>query len=175
MVREKKMSASNFRLYEISNDYIKAIDSLVIPGELDSIEREKLIEGMKDSFENKCLNVARYIKNLEAEHAAIKQAADDMAERAKRVAKHAESLTEYLRYNIEKTGLCDPIKSPEFDIKLATNPPALVIFDAELIPDLYKIKREVIDIDKKLLKQDIKDGFDVEGCRIEQKKRLVIK
>jgi len=163
---------SKFTLYQITEDYTRAIDSLL---DIDQEGHELALDILKDNFETKCLNLARYIKNLTAEYTMIKQAADDMAERAKKVAKRAEYLTEYLRTNLEKSGLAEKIKSPEFDISLANNPPSLVIFDASLIPDLYKVTEEVITIDKTLLKQDIKDGFEVEGCRIEQKKRLVIK
>ncbi len=167
------MSIQNFRLYQLAIEYERAIDHLEISedGNMDS----SLVDAIQDDFETKCIATAKYIKNLEGEHSAMKEAAAAMTERARKAAKRIESLTEYLRSNIEKTGLADPIKCAEFDIKLANNPPSLVIFDASLIPDLYKITEEVIKIDKALLKSDIKDGFEVEGCRIEQKKRLVIK
>jgi len=165
------MSIQNFRLYQIAADYEKAIDT-ICEGQKDS---ESLLDEIKGSFNEKAIAVARYIRNLEIEAEAIKEAAKAMTERYKRVQKHAESLTEYLKFNIEKTGLLDPIKTVEFDIKLQKNPPALIIDDAMIIPDMYKVRREVVDIDNKQLKQDILDGFEVEGARCESKTRLVIK
>ena len=165
------MSADNFKLYHLTAEYERAID------QLENCEEgaDLALDAIKDGFEKKCVAVAKYIKNKEVECNAMKEAANAMAERAKKAAKRIESLTEYLRYNIEKTGLDEPISCPEFDIKLAQNPASLVIFDSTLIPDMYKVTEEHVVIDKALLKQDIKDGFEVEGARLESKKRLVIK
>jgi hypothetical protein len=167
------MSVQNFRLYQLTLEYERALDHL-IPSEDGNID-EALINEIKDNFELKCINVAKYIKCREAEYLAMKEAVAAMTERAKKAAKRIESLTEYLRFNLEKVKLEKPISCPEFDIKLAQNPPSLVIYDTTLIPDMYKVTEEVIVIDKALLKQDIKDGFEVEGARIETKMRVVIK
>ena len=130
---------------------------------------------MKDIFDNKCINVAKYIKNLEAEEAAISSAMKDMGMREKKITARINSLTAYLKNNMERTGSLDPIKCPEFVIKLRNNPPSLVIFDEALIPDTYLLIKEVYSFDKMAIKKDIQDGFGVEGARIENKKSLVIK
>lgn len=163
------MSNDNFRLYTLTNDYQRALDN-AIEG-----EEPKELEDIKDSFEKKCIAVAKYIKNKEAECNAIEEAAHAMAERAKKAANRISSLTEYLRFNIEKSGLADPISCPEFEIKICKNPSSLIIFDSALIPDMYKIIEEHIMINKALLKYDIKNGFEVEGACLESKTRLVIK
>lgn len=168
------MSKSRLHLYEISSDYIRAMDKLVTQFE-DKKEHEEFIYDLQDNFEDKAINVAKYVMTLEAEANAIKSAADAMMSRYKSVSKNASDLKDYLRYHIEKTGLLDEIKSPECNIKLALNPPKLVIFDADLIPDCYKQVVETIKIDQAEIKKDIKDGLDVEGCKIVQEKRVVIK
>jgi|SRR6185437_3456311 len=162
------MTKSTLRLFKISNDYVQAMDHL-------QEGSEEFLGELQDSFEAKSINVAKYILTLEAEAVAIKASADAMAKRHKSVSKHAESLRNYLRFHIEKTGLIDPIKSPECEIKLALNPPKLVIFNPDLIPDCYKKVVETIKIDEAEIKKDIKDGLDVEGCKLEQATRVVIK
>lgn len=159
------------KLYEISNDYERAIDNLLMSENQD----ESKLEEIKDIFDKKCINVAKYIKNLEAEHKAIDDAAKAMKERATRIQTHIDSLTAYLQFNMEKTGLLDPIKCPEFDIKLQTNPPSLIIEDETLIPDVYVVTKEVKSFDKVAMKKDILEGFEIEGARVESRKRLVIK
>ncbi len=161
---------SNFKLYEITNNYNSLLDKC-LSGEEDI----KLIDELIDDFDNKSLNVARYILNLEAESEAIKKAADEMLKRSKSLSNAANSLRNYLKDNIEKTGLIDPIKCAHFVIKLKKNPPSLVVDNEEIIPDAYKIKTEVISIDKNAIKRDILEGFLVEGARVETKKTLVIK
>lgn len=166
------MSICNFKLYEISNEYERAIDALLMSEEKD----ESKIEEIKDLFDKKCINVAKYIKNLEAEWNAVSQAAKLMSERARKIYANKESLTEYLQYNMEKTGLLDSIKCIEFEkFQLQNNPPSLVIENEELIPDIYIITKELKSFDKNSMKKDILDGFEIEGARVEQKKRLVIK
>jgi len=162
---------NRFKLYEISNEYERAIDALVDDEKVDLSQ----IEELKDVFDNKCINVAKYIKNLEIEQEAINNVIKNMSLREKRLLTQIDSLTTYLKFNIEKTGLIDPIKCPEFVIKLRNNPPSLVIDDESLIPDLYIITKEVKNFDKNAIKKDILDGFEVEGARVEHKKILVIK
>ena len=162
---------TTFKLYEISNEYERAIDALLNDeaGDLSKIDE------LKDIFDNKCINVAKYIKNLETEQQAVNDCIKKMCEREKKLAVRIESLTTYLKFNMEKTGLIDPIKCPEFSIKFRNNPPSLVIEDESLIPDLYIITKEVKSIYKNAIKKDILDGFEVEGARVESKKTLVIK
>lgn len=159
------------KLFEISQDYIRAIEHAFT----DEGDLSQNIAELKDSFETKCYAVGKYIKNLEAEHEAIKNAANAMAARAKAVENKVKNLTEYLRFHLEASGLADPLKFIEFDIKLQQNPPAVVIYNAGIIPDMYKKIKEEISIDKKAIMQSIKDGFSVEGARLESIKRLVIK
>lgn len=164
------MPIETFKLYQIASQYERALDQF-----LDDPNQADLLDSMKGSFSDKCIATAKYIKSREAEYNAMSEAAKSMTERAKKAANRIESLTEYLRYNIEKTGLIDAIICPEFDIKLAINPPALVIFDAELIPDMFKIEETVVKLDKDAIKRQIKDGFEVDGCKLESRKRLIIK
>src|SRR6185503_20120315 len=124
------MSVCRFKLYEISNDYERAIDALLLSEEE---KDESKIAEIKDLFELKCINVAKYIKNMQAEADAIHKVMEQMAARVGKIEAHIDSLTAYLQYNMEKTGLTDTIKSPEFDIKLKTNPPSLLIENEELI------------------------------------------
>lgn len=168
------MSLSNFKLYEIANEYLIAIDSLLDNPELDP-GYETTLAAVNGAFEDKSIAVASYIRNLEIESEAIKTAAKEMLDRAKQLEKASESLRDYLKTNIESTGLTDPIKCNYFTIKLQQNPGALVIDDANLLPDIYKIVKEVVSYDKMAIKKDIEDGFTVEGARIVKNKRLVIK
>lgn len=165
---------NSLKLYQITDQYLKAIHSLLDPNETEE-DRIKLINAIDDSFDNKVINTAKVIKTLDAEYQAAKNAADEMAKHAKSLAADRDGLIKYLKWNIETSGLLDPISCAEFKIKLQQNPASLDIYDAELIPDLYKTQEIVIKIDNAKLKQDIKDGFEVDGARLVSEKRLVIK
>lgn len=165
------MLNSGFKLYQITNEYQKAIDALLNNEDGAQIELDKL----KDTFDNKIINTVKYMRNIESEYNAVKSAADAMTERARGLAKEIEFLERYMLTNLEETGLVDAIKCPEFSVKIQSNPASVEIVDAALVPDAYITEEVVKKINKNAIKQDIKDGFDVEGVKLVVKKRLVIK
>lgn len=165
------MHNRGFRLYEITNDYKRAIDALLNSDEGSQIA----IDEIKDNFDNKIIATAKYLKNIEAEYASVKAAADAMTARVKKLAGEMEYLENYMINNIQETGLAEAIKSPEFCVEVKSNPASLEILNADMIPDIYKVVKEVVSFDKNAIKKDIKDGFDVDGAKLVVKKRLVIK
>ena len=60
-------------------------------------------------------------------------------------------------------------------IQLNKKPWALVIEDESLIPDEYKKEKTTISIDKKQLKEDIKEWVIIDGVSIKEDYTLVIK
>jgi hypothetical protein len=162
------MSISNFKLYEISTEYQRAIELML------SENNDVFIKEIEDTFDNKNIAVAKYTKNLESEYDEVIKASDAMLKRAKRLSKNFETLRAHIKSNLESTGLLDPIKCPEFVIKIAKNRSSLVIDNDELIPDIYKKTKEVITFDKVAIKKDIESGFEVDGARIHHNTRLTI-
>jgi hypothetical protein len=175
------------KLYEISNEYQQILDFALYSKDLEYTKDGEVLEHntnevlnaelekIKESFENKAIAVAMYIRNLEADAEAISNAILGMQERSRRFAKQANSLREYLQFNIEKTGITDKIKCPHFQISVKTNPESLVIIDESLIPDIYIKEKIVKSVDKISIKKDIQAGFEVEGTKLERNKVLVIK
>lgn len=175
------------KLYEISNEYQSLLDLISSAVNLEVTNDGEVLEYdlngsldaelrlIKDSFENKAIAVAMYIRNLEADAEAIASVISEMRERSLRYAKQANSLREYLKFNMEKTGITDKIKCPAFEIRIKTNPESLVILDESLIPDIYIKEKIVKSVDKVSIKKDIQAGFEVEGTKLERNKVLVIK
>lgn len=60
-------------------------------------------------------------------------------------------------------------------VQLNKKPWALVIEDESLVPDEYKKEKITISVDKKQLKEDIKEGVIIEGVSIKEDYTLVIK
>lgn len=63
----------------------------------------------------------------------------------------------------------------EFKITTKLNPPRVDILDEEKIPDNYKREKISIEIDKKKISEVLKLGIDVDGARLIQERKLVIK
>jgi hypothetical protein len=160
------------RLYELSSDYLRALDEL---SELDDLPLESIadtLEGLAGAWEDKALNVARYIRNLEAEATAIDEAKKRMEVRARVTAHKAARLRDYLKGELEKTGLKP--KAPDVALRLQANPPAVVLDDETRIPEDYRRTQVVSTILKAEIAAAIKAGKEITGAHLEQSRRLVI-
>lgn len=160
------------RLYELTSDYLHALDEL---SEMDDLPMEAIadtLEGLAGAWEDKALNVARYIRNLEAEASAIDGAKKRMEVRARVTAHKAARLRDYLKGELEKTGLKP--KAPDVALRLQANPPAVVLDDETRIPADYRRTQVVSTILKAEIAAAIKAGKEIAGAHLEQSRRLVI-
>lgn len=120
-------------------------------------------------------NVAAVFRNLESDAKQIKEAEQQLAERRKAIEKRAESLRNYLKTNMEIAGI-SKIECPWFVVSIAQNPEAVTVEDESLIPrDYFKEIPATYQLDKALVKQAIKDGFEVPGARLSRGTSLRIK
>lgn len=160
------------RLYELSADYLHALDEL---SEMDDLPPEAIadtLEGLAGAWADKALNVARYIRNLEAEATAIDEAKKRMEQRARVTAHKATRLRDYLQGELEKTGL-QP-KAADVAVRLQYNPPAVVLDDETRLPEDYRRTQVVTTILKAEIAAAIKAGKAIAGAHLEQSQRLVI-
>lgn len=162
-------------LYQIATEYRIALNESFVDDELAMLDQVNKLNSLNDDIENKAVNIAAYIKNLEIESENVKAAIKEMQERAKRLENRAENLSNYLKLNLESCGVLEVRKSPHFLIKIKTNPPSVVIEDENLISDEYKKVKHVITIDKTAIKKDMANGVIIEGARIETRTRIEIK
>ncbi len=160
------------RLYELSADYLRALDALAEMDDLPPDAIADTLEGLAGAWQDKALNVARYVRNLEAEAAAIEEAKKRMETRAKVTANQAARLKAYLKAELERTGLTP--KAPDLALRLQNNPPAVVLDDVTKIPDAYRRTETVTSILKAEIGAALKAGQAIAGARLEQSRRLVI-
>lgn len=163
---------ATIRLYELSADYLNALDALA---DLDDLPPEVItdtLEALAGVWEDKALNVARYIRNLEAEADAIEEAKKRMEIRAKTMTNRAARLKDYLKAELERTGLKP--KAPDVALSLRTNPPSVILEDESRIPDDYRRTETVTRILKSEISNALKAGARIPGARLEQSRRLVI-
>jgi len=174
------MSTSTLRLYEIADNYLQALEDLADIEELSAEVIADTLEALQGNFEHKAISVGAYIHSLEAEASAIEEARKSMEVRRRSLERHAGRLREYLKQQMERTGLRrikvppERTKAPCIILRLQANPPSVTIEDEAVIPEYYK--QEVITV--KVLKAEIaralKAGEEVPGARPEHSNRLVI-
>lgn len=165
----------NLTLYDISNQ-LQQLNALSESEEIPVEVLNDTLDGLQGTFEEKAIQVAKYVLSLEANYAAIYAAAKSMRDRGDRQKKKADQIKSYLHIHLMATST-KRIESPELTINRRSNPPALVIVNEHIIPDRFWIAPPVPDrvIDKATLKSAIKAGEVIDGAFVDQGERLEIK
>lgn len=162
-------------LYELAHAYKDAADKLSdldLPPEV----IEDTLESLSGDLEVKATNTAMVVRNLEAMAAAIKDAETQMAARRKALENRAARVRDYLLSNMMVAGI-SKIECPYFKLAVRDNPPAVEVYQPEMIPAQYMKQPEPPPPapDKTAIKEALKAGQDVPGCRLTQGKRLEIR
>lgn len=164
---------STLRLYQIADDYLNALEALA---ELENLPPEAIadtLEGLSGTFQDKAANVAAYIRTLEAEAAAIADARKAMEQRENALERHAARLRDYLKGQMERTGI-PRVKNAWVTVRVQPNPPSVVIDDETLLPNRFKQSVTTLKLLKSDIARALKAGQSVFGARLEQTTRLVI-
>lgn len=163
------------RLFEISGEYQHLLDNLCDPetGEISEQTLVKLDE-VGQELDKKCIAVASYIKNIDAERKAIEEAKRAMAAREAAMDKVVTNLTNYLQTNMERTGKTE-VSCPYFAIKIKKCPVSVDVLDEEAVPSEYKKRKEIISVDKMKLREELTNGVIIPGVALKQNNRLEIR
>ena len=166
------------KLYELTTQY-KSLELLEASEDLPAEVIRDTLEGLTGDLEAKSVNVGYFIRNMEATAEAIEAAAKAMQERADRARKRAQSLKDYLLFNMQGCGI-SKIECEHFALTVRNNPPSVVIDNEADIPEPYWTQPPQPplppkQINKRAIADAIKLGVEVRGAHTEQKQRLEIK
>jgi len=162
-------------LYELATEHRAALEKLAdldLPPEVVA----DTLESLGGELQAKAQNVVSFMRNLETTAAAIRQAEGQMAARRKAIENRATSLKRYVLDAMQHNGI-ERIDCPFFSISIAKNPPAVDVYDERQIPADYFTDPPppAPQLDKNLIKQAIKGGFEVPGARLTHGVRLNIR
>lgn len=162
-------------LYELAHDYRTAADKLA-DLDLDPQTIEDTLESLSGDLEVKATNTAFLIRNLEATAAAIKDAEAAMAARRKALENRAARIKDYVLANMMVAGI-QKIECPHFRLAVRDNPAAVEVYEPGLIPAEFMRQPEPPPpaVDKTAIKEALKAGQEVPGCKLTVGKRLEIK
>lgn len=154
------------KLYEITDAYLS----------LDEVEKTdeiiKVLDGIKDEFDKKAENTVKVIRNFEADIQALRDEEKRLADKRRSLEKKKEDLKEYLYFNMERMQI-RKVNAGLFDINIQKNPPSIKILDESTIPLRYKVL--TYNLDKKLMKDDIKKGLEIKGVELDQSEGIRIR
>ncbi len=166
---------SNLALYQLSQNYIEALDFLTDPeADLPAEVINDTLEALGGELEDKAVNVTKFLRNMEAAAEAIKQAEAEMAKRRKALESRVKWLKDYLKGSMEYTGITK-IECPYFKLAIQKNPPAVAILNEDAIPDEFKEQVITWKFDKTGIKEAIKAGQAVPGAELVNGTRLAIR
>jgi len=153
------------QLYILAEQH-RALAEKLADMELDEATIADTLEAESGEIEQKIIAVAAMIRNLESDAEQIKQAAQQMLDRAKPMQARAERLKEYLKTCMTTANVAKA-PCPWFVVTLAKNPAAVSVTDESLIPaDYFKTIPASRQLDKSSVAAAIKAGTTVPGASL---------
>ena len=167
--------STSIKLYEIVADF-KAVEALESSDDLPEQVIRDTLEGLTGDLQVKAANICKFVRNLEVNADVIDDAAKQMQARANRLRKRADSVKNYLLFNLQATGITK-IEAPEFIISVRNNPESVRIMEGAQIPDEYLVTPEPPPprADKAAIKAALKAGKHIDGCYLDAGQRIEIK
>jgi len=165
------------RLYQIADHYLEALDGLAEQMDEEEVLPDAIVAALNalaGTFTDKAVNVAAYIRTLEAEAEAIATVQKTLIARKTALDHHADRLRAYLKTEMERTGL-DRVRHPWLTVRVQANPPRVVVEAVTQVPDRFKETVTTVNILKAEIAQALKAGQAVAGAHLEQTTRLVIR
>lgn len=164
-------------LYEISQDYVHLIEGGFI---IDEDTGEVLfdpsnIDDKEAELREKLESVSCFVKNLEAEAAAIKAEEESLAKRRKTKERKADRLRSYMLGCMDSTDL-RKLDTPRASLSIRKSSRVEVTDEAALrqcAPMAFKPQPDKLD--KTLLRKIMKEGGSVAGARLVDTESLVLK
>jgi uncharacterized protein YukE len=156
-------------IYELSSAY-QQIQMMIEDGQEGLTDT---LESLNDAIEDKAVNYAKVMKNLEAQAKAIKDEEERLADRRRSLESNVKRLKESLQQSMIDVDM-KKIKTELFSFNIQKNPPSVDVLNESLIPMEYFIPVEP-KLDKKAILADLKNGVEVQGVEIKQGESLRIR
>ena len=151
------------KLYEIAEMY-EAMESLD-----ESIDITAALENIDGALEEKLENVAKLVRNLEAEAKAYEEEERRLRAQKQAAKNRIESIKRYVKENLEEIGR-DKVEAGIFKWSLQNGPGRVEITDETKIPEEYFVTE--INPLKSEIKKAIEEGIITEGAEIDRDKSL---
>lgn len=162
-------------LYEIDHAIAEAFEKAIDPetGEIMDAEAWEQLEALQMDRETKVENVALWVKDLNAEAAAIKAEEEALKKRRQSTENKADSLKRYLSWALAG----DKFKTARVAISYRRSETVELAegFDPAQLPLEYQRVKVSVDPDKTRLKEALKEGKEIPGVELVEKTNIQIK
>lgn len=155
------------RLIDLANNYNSLLYKLEQDDEFD-LEAELNTTG--DALEEKLEACGWMFRNLEAEEIAYATEAKRLKSKADSRARAAQRLKDYIAFCLKG----QPQKTKNFNFTFRQSE-QVEILDPESLPECYQRVKTIIEPNKELIKQDLKNGATINGVGLLRNYNLQIK
>lgn len=155
-------------LYELSQNYLAVQDMDLEPETL-----KDTLDSIEEAIEVKAENIAKWIRNLEADKKAFEEEEKRFKEKKQAADNRIKSLKQYLEDNMRLTGKTK-FKAGFFSFAIQNNKPSVEVFDEALIPKQFLIEQPV-KIDRAGITELLKAGEEVPGAKLKHSSSLRIR
>lgn len=159
-------------LYQISKEFQELAVLAENADEDLAVALHDTMGAIQAEFEDKGKAIAMLTLNIDGDLEAIQSQIDRLTERKRIISNRKESLKEYLRTNMEASGITK-ISHSLFTIALGKGRPVVVIDNEKSIPEDYFNTKVTSTPDKAMIAKAIKDGFEVPGAHSETGKSSI--
>jgi len=153
-------------LRELSAD-LRGINDMALDPDIPAEAIADTIEGLEGEFSDKAIRIVHVVANNDSDIAEIDAEIARLQSKKKIIVNAKDRLKDYLRFNMEATGVTK-IESPLFNITLLKPRDIVLVSDESLLPDDYK--RVSVSPDKTLIGKALKDGYEVPGAELSKGK-----
>lgn len=154
------------RLYELTGQF-KELAALAEGADEDmAVAVRDTMEAIEGEFQDKGKAIAMLTLNIDGDLEAIQSQIDRLTERKRVINNRKESLKEYLRENMDASGITK-ITHALFTITCGKGKPSVVIDDQNAIPDEFMRVTTNMAPDKLAIAKAIKEGKEVPGAHSE--------
>lgn len=154
-------------LQKISDRYAKALSDLSDAEGLPQEVIDDTMSGIEGEFNEKAVGVSNFINHLDSDVKAIDEEIARLTARKKVIKNKTETFRNYLLFNMQKSGI-SKIECPYFTISTVKGRESVVIDDVDSLPDDCVNTNLTVTPDKKVIKEKIKSGEEINGARIER-------
>ena len=158
------------KLYELAQNYAQLLE---VAEEIESDALVDTLEALQDAIEDKAENIAKLIKNLEADAKIIKEEEQRLAERRRAIEAKVDKLKTYLQEQLETAGL-QKVKRPTITVAIQVNTPSVDVIDETAIPSDFLIP-QAPKLDKRSILERLKKGEAIPGVTLKQTKGVRIR
>lgn len=152
-------------LYEINANILACVDEetgeLFDPEAFEQLQLEKT---------EKIENLACWVKNLEAYADALNNEKRSIGEKLTKVKNRIDGIKRYMSDNFAG----EKLQTGKVSVGWRSSE-SVEVSEIEKVPKQYLKFKEIVEPDKKAIKEAIKDGAEIEGCELVKKQNIQIK